>query len=266
MSLACDLALLVDAARRAGAIAMPYFEGRRALDVRDKGKNDPVTAADLAVDAFLKETLLSARPDHGWLSEESADDRSRLTAGRVFIVDPIDGTRAFVKGRPHFAVSAALVEAGRPVAGVVFNPAEDELYEAASGGGARLNGQALRPKAPDGLDSLRLLTGDDVIGAKGWTRPWPDGVTTGHVNSVAYRVCLAASGRWDAVLAPGGKSDWDIAACDLIAQEAGLRLTDLDGAAYRYNQEGTRHDGLICAAPDIHDAIARRVREARQAQ
>ena len=136
--LATDHALLLDAVREAGALALKYF--RTDVESWDKSPDNPVSEADLAVDKLLRDKLMTARPGYGWLSEETADTPDRRTKSHVWIVDPIDGTRAFLRGTPQFAVSAALVVDEHPVSGAVFNPAQGEMFEAKKGGGARLNG------------------------------------------------------------------------------------------------------------------------------
>lgn len=254
-----DLALLTEAARAAGAASMPWFKGDKDLKIQDKQDNSPVTAADIAVNDILRKHLTEARPDYAWLSEESAEDPARFTARRVFIIDPIDGTRAFIRGQPHFTICAAVVEDGRPVAGVVFNPARDEFYAAAKGEGATLNGAPIRVTTPDSLDGIRLVCQPEFIASKKWPDPWPD-MHVELCNSMAYRIALVAGGTWDAALAPNPKSDWDLAAADIVATEAGARITNLDGAVIRYNQERTRHSGVICAAPDLHGKILERMR------
>ncbi len=133
-----DTALLVETVREAGKIARKYFRGEYAS--WDKGGGNPVTEADIAIDRNLREVLLAARPNYGWLSEETEDDPARLTRDRVFIVDPIDGTVGFLKGRPHFTIVASVVHAGRPVSAAIYNPITEEMYEATYRNGARLNG------------------------------------------------------------------------------------------------------------------------------
>ena len=137
MNLTADLALALEAASEAGAVAMRYFGTQ--MDVRDKSPNNPVSDADLAIDALLKERLLAKRPDYGWLSEETVDDQSRQSARFCWVVDPIDGTRAFIKAKPHFTICIGLLAESKPVLGVVFNPATGEMFDAFQGGGARLN-------------------------------------------------------------------------------------------------------------------------------
>jgi hypothetical protein len=153
--LAADLELLREAALESGRIALAHR--KRGLKIRSKPGGSPVTNADLAVDAFLTERLRAARPDYGWLSEETADNADRLAARRVLVVDPIDGTTAFMKNRPWFSVALAVVEDERPVVGVVYAPALDETYEAAVGSGARLNGQPISPSRAVTLRNCAML-------------------------------------------------------------------------------------------------------------
>lgn len=248
MTLADDLALLEAACRSGGAIARRRFqEGCRSWS---KQGGSPVTEADLEVDAHLKATLLAARPGHGWLSEESADDRSRLAHETLFIVDPIDGTVAFLKGRAHFTICAALVHGGVAVAGVVYNPMLDHLYKAMRGGGAFRNDERIHVSACHGLAGCAML-GDRAM----LTRPpWPQ-MRVETRNSVAYRVVLVADGSFDATVSLSAKRDWDLAAADIILREAGGRITDRDGTPLLYNQAEARQPSLVAAGPALHAEI-----------
>lgn len=246
LELDADLALLRDAAGEAGRIAMRYF--RRDPEVWMKVGDSPVTEADLAVDRFLRDTLTAARPDHGWLSEETADDLSRLHARRTFVVDPIDGTRAFVDGRDTWCVSVAIVENGRPVAGVLDCPALGEVYEATAGGGARMNG---RPMA------VSALRDDPVIGGPAWmTRALPWDVRQrmrklAHVPSLAYRLAMVADGRLDGTFIRPDSHDWDIAAAELMLREAGGALVGQDGATPPMATRNPRHGSMAAGSPHL---------------
>lgn len=255
--LGSDLALLTAAAEEAGALAMGYQTG--ALKVWDKGPDDPVTEADLAVDALLKDRLLSARADYGWLSEESTDTADRLDRRRVFVVDPIDGTRAYAQGGQTYAVAAALIEEGRPVAGVVHMPARAKTYAAAAGLGATLNGAALRVSDRSEPAGASALINKSGLGAHHWTGPAPE-VEPAFRPSLAYRICLVAEGRFDAVLTLRAAWEWDTAAGALIAAEAGAAVTDADGAPIRFNAPKASHNGLIAAPPALHAALMARRR------
>lgn len=251
-----DHRLLCAAVREAGALALSYF----GSDVAHwkKAGDSPVSEADLAVDRLLHDQLLSARPDYGWLSEETADDRRRLACRDVFIIDPIDGTRAFLKGKPHFTVCAALVRDGRPVAAAVYNPALDQFFDAIAGGGSRLNGAPIRVSSRAALPGCRMASHAPMFKHPAWSLPWPD-MEVIERNSVAYRLALVASGEVDAALALSGKSDWDIAAAELIVAEAGGTFTRHDGRAFVYNGDSTRHPSVMAANPALHAKLLERV-------
>lgn len=251
-----DRDLIVAAAREAGAIAMRHFRG----DIQSwpKGDDSVVSEVDLAVDRLLAERLRTARPDYGWLSEETKDDRTRLTRARTFIVDPIDGTRAFLRGEPHFTICIAVVEAQRPIASVVYNPASDELYEATAGGGVRLNGTPVAAGRRADLAGARVLGPRRLAKAAAFADLDPP-IRVEYRNSMAYRVVLVAAGTFDAALGLWGSHDWDLAAADLIVAEAGGRLTTHQGVDYRYNGDTVRHPSMVCAGAPLHAALIARL-------
>ena len=252
-----DLALIIAAAQEAGALAR---EIRRAgLVVEYKDDHSPVTNADLAADRLLTERLRAARPDYGWLSEETADDTDRLERRRIFVVDPIDGTRAFLKDRPWWSVAIAVVEDGQAVAGVVFAPEFDETFAAAAGRGATRNGEPIQPSGAVVLDDCRMVGDPVVFQHWSWPLAWP-AMRVEQRNSTAYRMCLVAAGEFDAAVAPVRKSDWDVAAGDLIAREAGCFVGDHNGEAFRYNRTRPSQASLICATPALAPLILDRVR------
>ncbi len=256
-----DLALIERAARGAGEIARSYFGGtyRRW----DKGKGQPVTEADLAVDQFLREMLTGARPDYGWLSEESTDTADRQLTSKTFVVDPIDGTIAFLKRRPHFTISIAVVENARPIAGVVLNPITDECYGASAGHGATLNGAPIHASNCDMIAGCRMLAAKSLFDHPLWAvppnRPWPP-MQIEQRNSIAYRLALVASGGYDAMLALSSKHDWDMAAGDLILHEAGGRLTNHLGGSLRYNESIPIQRSMVGAGERLHPLLIDRVR------
>jgi myo-inositol-1(or 4)-monophosphatase len=202
--------------------------------------------------------LRQARPSYGWLSEETADDHGRLECRRLFVVDPIDGTRAFLKGRPWWSVAVAVVEDGLPVAACVFAPEVGETYAAAAGQGATRNGEAIRPSGATALEDCRMVGDPVVFGHWSWPQPWP-AMRVEQRNSTAYRMCLVAAGDFDAAVAPVRKSDWDVAAGDLIAREAGCFVGDHTGAGFRYNRARPSQASLICATPALAPLILERV-------
>ena len=252
-----DLALILEAAQEAGALARDIR--RQGLEVTYKPEdNTPVTNADLAADKLLTQRLRAARPDYGWLSEETADDTDRLACRRIFVVDPIDGTRAFLKGRPWWSVAIAVVEDGLPVAGAVFAPEVGELYGAALGQGATRNGELIAASTTTSLDNCRMAGNPVIFEHPSWPTPWP-AMRVEARNSTAYRMCLVAAGDFDAAVAPVRKSDWDVAAGDLIAREAGCFVGDHLGRAFRYNRARPSQASLICATQALAPLILERV-------
>jgi myo-inositol-1(or 4)-monophosphatase len=248
-----DLALLESCVRKAGEIARNFYGTQFKRWSKDGGS--PVTEADLAVDAYLKENLLAARPGYGWLSEESIDNAERLSAARVFVVDPIDGTVAFLKHRPHFTICAAVVENGRPLAAVVYNPISEECFTAQLGGGAFLNG------APIHVADRQAIPGARMLGPKTtFENGWPE-MEISSFSSIAYRVTLVATGQYDAMVSLSVKRDWDLAAADLILREAGGLLTDETGAALIYNRAAATQRASIAAGPQLHAALLAHLRQ-----
>jgi myo-inositol-1(or 4)-monophosphatase len=251
-----DLDRLAAAVKEAGQIALSYFKG--SFRSWTKGTGDsPVTEADMAANDLLHRRLLS--PGDGWLSEESDNDPSRLDAGRVWVVDPIDGTRAFIAGREDWSVSAALVVDGRPVAAALYAPVTDELFLATAGGGAVRNDISIRASAQDGLAGARVagpkrMLERIVLRGTGI-------VTMPRVHSLALRLARVAHGELDAAVAGGSGQDWDLAAADLLVHEAGGLLTDLDGMALVYNRPQPIHGVLIAAGRERHAALVGLVRE-----
>ncbi len=249
-----DARLLCAAVREAGALALDYF--RRGLEVRrwEKNPGDPVSDADMAVDRLLQERLTKARPDYGWLSEETPDDGARIGRNKLWVVDPIDGTRAFLAGRPQFTVCAALVAGDAAVAAAVYNPASDEFFEAVAGGGARCNGQPIRTSRHEGLAGASLLASKRTFEQRDWAKSLP-GARFTDMNSIAYRMVKAAAGAYDAAVSTSPKRDWDIAAADLIVREAGGACTTMAGALFRYNRPEALHPSVLAAGPALHAAL-----------
>jgi myo-inositol-1(or 4)-monophosphatase len=207
---------------------------------------------------MLRAELCAARPGYGWLSEETPDTPDRLRAERVFIVDPIDGTRAFIAGKKAWAHSLAVAERGRVVAGVVLLPAHGRTYAAAAGAGATRDGAAIAPTGRSALDGASVLTTGGQLSAAHWPGGAP-AVERHFRPSLAYRMCLAAEGRFDAMVTFREAWEWDVAAGDLIAREAGAAVTDRDGAAAVYNSPGAKVAGMVVAGPALHaEILARR--------
>ncbi|MCV2448921.1 3'(2'),5'-bisphosphate nucleotidase CysQ [Paracoccus sp. DMF] len=249
-----DLALLEQAAVEAGEIALRFW--RQAPQVWDKpGGAGPVTEADLAVNTHLEAVLRKARPDYGWLSEESADTPERLAAEHCFIVDPIDGTRAFIDGQQGFSVSLAVARAGRVVAGVVHLPAMGVTYAAAEGGPALRDGRPIAASS-HGFQDARVLTGKPGLDPRHWRGVAPP-LRRVFRPSLAWRFCLVADGQFDATLSVRPAWEWDVAAGSLIAARAGCQVSDLAGAPMRFNTPQALTPGLVVAGPALHGAMLR---------
>jgi myo-inositol-1(or 4)-monophosphatase len=254
-SLEEDYALLKTAVRDAGELALTYF--RQQILVNRKPDGSEVSEADLAVDTALKLDLHTRRPDYGWLSEESEDDQERLKCRRVWMVDPIDGTNAFLRHLPEWTVSAALVEDGVPVLGAVYNPATKEFFNAMRGKGAFRNDQPIAASKKATLDGALLIASGGLFKKKIWKEPWPE-VNSKWVNSVAYRLALVACGQADATISLSAKSEWDLAAAALIVEEAGGVITDHHGETHRYNRPSPRFPSLVASGKAMHPLLIER--------
>ena len=250
-SAAADLVLIGQAAREAGEIAMRYF--RSDPEVWLKNGSSPVSEADIAVDAFLRETLSAARPDYGWLSEETADTPERLTARRTFVVDPIDGTRAFIDGRDIWCVSIAVVEDGLPLAGVLECPVRNEFYQAEVGGPALLNGDRIAVAA-EKSSPLRIAGPKPMLkAAPAFMRAGPD---IPYIPSLAYRIAMVAKGALDATFVRPHSHDWDLAAADLILRCAGGSLIERDGTPPAYGGTDPRHGALAAGSGRVIETVS----------
>ncbi|MCS6761532.1 MAG: 3'(2'),5'-bisphosphate nucleotidase CysQ [Candidatus Devosia symbiotica] len=239
-----DLELLRTSAVAAGIIASGFF--RREIKSWNKENASPVSEADILVDRYLAAALLQARPTYGWLSEETADNPSRLDCERVFVVDPIDGTRGFLRGENSWTVCLAVVENGIAVAGVVYAPMRDELYEAVKGEGARLNGQVIRrrrPGAPPVIPAASAVHQQLQDAGLNYTRG-------PYYPSLAYRLVQVATGKLDAVVSRRGSQDWDIAAATVILDECGIDIADVCSGFPQFNRRDVRH-GALAALGDM---------------
>ncbi len=256
-----DLRLLTDAAHAAGTIAHRFF--RKAPDAWEKpGGAGPVTEADLAVDRMLREELGAARPAYGWLSEETEDDPARLEADRVFIIDPIDGTRAFIEGNATWAISLAVAERGAVTAAVVYLPMRDMLYTAAKGAGARFNGDPILASPKRDLAGARVLAARPTFDPWNWQDATPPPVKRAFRSSLAYRMSLVGEGRFDAMLTLRATWEWDIAAGALIVAEAGGIVSDRRLAPLRFNSPGAQVNGVLAAGAGLHGKLGARLSQA----
>lgn len=253
-----DLELLTEAARRAGQIALGFW--RRDPRSWDKGGDaGPVTEADLAVNDELQASLMAARPGYGWLSEESEANASRLDAQNCFIIDPIDGTRAFIAGQEGFSHSLAVTDGDRIVAAVVHLPVRDITYTAFADGPALRNGQPIAPTQAD-IDGASVLTYRAVSEPGHWRDDQIPPFRREFRPSLAWRLCLAAEGQFDAALSLRAAWEWDIAAGSLIAERAGAVVTDRRGEQMRFNGPRAMVDGLIVAGERLHGQILDRLK------
>lgn len=249
---------LIGAAVEAGHAIMPMFRNA-ALDVWQKSDCSPVSEADMRANQVLREVLLRReRADYGWLSEESADDPDRRDKRRTFIVDPIDGTRAFVKGDDQFTVCLALCEDDNILASVIYAPARNELYAAAKGMGATLNGKPISASLCEDLENCAMIGQKRMFEHPSWPAPWPP-MELAYKNSTSYRMALVARGDFDATLALVPKADWDAAPGTLIAREAGARVSDHLGRPFRFCQDEPVQPGLVCAAAPLYPRLIQRL-------
>ncbi|MFK7878636.1 inositol monophosphatase family protein [Roseobacter sp.] len=250
---ATDLDLIKDAARLAGQIATS-FVGKTARQWDKPDGAGPVTEADIAVNDALENMLCEARPDYGWLSEESEDSGERLQRDTVFVIDPIDGTRSFVEGSRTWAHSIAIAHNNEITAAVIFLPMRDKLYSAALGKGAFHNGAQLSISAQSELNEAEILATKPVMHADHWPNGLPD-FTRSHRPSLAYRLGLVAEARFDGMLTFRPSWEWDIAAGALIVTEAGGKCTDKTGARLRFNNGKPLLNGVIAAGPMLHRQV-----------
>jgi myo-inositol-1(or 4)-monophosphatase len=250
-NLARDVELLTDTVREAGQLALSLF--RTELKTWTKGASSPVSEADIAVNDLLEARLRAATPDYGWLSEESVDDEDRLGRRLVWIVDPIDGTRGYLAGREDWCVSVALVEDTAPVLAAVFAPVTDEFFFAARGKGATRNAAPIEVTAGTELEFSRIAGPKPLV--ERLNQSSAEIVLYPRIASLALRLCRVAQGHLDAAFAGGQSRDWDLAAANLIVQEANGRMTALSGDPILYNRREVAHGMLVAAGRDRHASI-----------
>ncbi|MBV9557487.1 MAG: 3'(2'),5'-bisphosphate nucleotidase CysQ [Pseudolabrys sp.] len=243
--------------REAGEIALA--SSKRAFKHWTKDGDSPVSEADIAVNDFLLAHLPSLVPGAGWLSEETEDDLARMSSAAIWVVDPIDGTRAFIQGRPDWSIAVALVEDGRPTVAAIYAPITGEMFLGARGEGATVNGRRLQVSASGTLNGIRLAGPQSYLKRLAQLNshilPQP------KIHSLALRITRVAAGELDAAFASRNSHDWDLAAADLLVHEAGGILSDFSGRALRYNQAETKHGALIAAGTERHRALVELVRD-----
>jgi myo-inositol-1(or 4)-monophosphatase len=244
-------ARVAEVVREAGSLALSMFG--KPIKSWTKGPTaSPVCEADIVINSFLRERLTAGLDDVAWLSEESVDDAARLGADYVWVVDPIDGTRAYIAGQPDWAVSAALIEHNRPVAACLYAPAMDEFFAAQTGAGATLNGKPIAATRGADLRNARIAGPQKFLDRLGSVLPFTR-MPRGH--SLALRLARVAQGTCDAAIAGGNSHDWDLAAADLLVHEAGGALSPLAGGTIAYNRPVPRHGMLVAAGRDRHAAL-----------
>jgi len=247
-----ELSVAVDAARAAGSIIRRWYD--RAYTVRDKGHDSPVTDADVEANQRIRDIIRTAFPDDGWLSEETRDSAERLGRARVWIVDPLDGTKEFIKRIPEFCVCVALAEDGVASVGVSYNPVREELVAGARGQGVTLNGQPARVSAEASLSAARVLVSRSEVERGEWAE-FESTVRIELTGSVAYKLALIAAGRGDATFSLTPKNEWDVCAGAALITAAGGWITDRYGHPLRFNQRQTRLPGIIASNGRLHAPI-----------
>ena len=242
------------AALEAGRIIRHYYGRRDSYHISSKGKDSPVTNADMEADKAIWTILTQAFPQYGWLSEESVDDPKRLEHSRVWIVDPLDGTKEFIKGIPELAVAIALAEDGKPVVGVTYNPIKEEMYWAASGAGCHLGDRRVEVTHTNTLAGATLLASRSETSRGEW-ETYRGQFKTMPTGSVAYKLALVAAGAADGTFTRSPKSEWDIASGAALLAEAGGRFTDIEGNEVRLNQRDVTFKGLIGSNPLLYPIL-----------
>jgi len=248
------LAVAQEAARQAGEVILSYYSSH--YEIQSKGVDNPVTTADLAANRVLREVLLEAFPEAGWLSEESADDAARLQRDYVWIIDPIDGTKEFIQGIDEFVVVVAFVVQQQVQVAVTYNPVRRELLHACRGQGAFCNTQPIHVSPRSQLPGALVLASRSETGRGEWDR-FHDVLTVRPMGSVAYKLAQVAQGACDLTFSLVPKNEWDICAGTLLVTEAGGQVTDLQGQPFRFNQPETLRAGLLATNGLLHTQVLR---------
>lgn len=261
--LARDLATLRAVAREAGYLALDYRR-RGKTETWEKSPGHPVTEADLAANALIAHRLGAARPHYGWLSEETVDDHANRRTSRIWVVDPIDGTRAYMRARADWCVGLAVVERGEAVAGVVYAPELDRLYEARRGGAAFCNSEPIETSRQGAIEGCRMIANEGMVRHKDWRPSWPEmQLAVPRPNATLLRLVMVASGEWDATIALASKSDWDLAAASVIVEVAGGAATTHRGERFGFNQPVPVQQSVIAAGMALHPLLIRRTEKVR---
>ncbi len=255
-----DFETLRALAKEAGDLAMSFLR-RGGAESWNKPAGGPVTEADLAINRLCAERLRRARPGYGWLSEETLDNPAARDADRVWVIDPIDGTKAYITGDPHWCIGLALVEEGRAVAGVIYAPQLGQFYEALAGAGARLNGGDVRVSDASREAGMRLIANEGLVTHPGWAEPWPPvELARPKPNATLLRMAFVASGAWDAALVLSEKADWDVAAGAVLVEEAGGRVTTHMGEPLVFNRAVPAQRSVVASGNGVHPLLVRRAK------
>jgi myo-inositol-1(or 4)-monophosphatase len=252
-----ELDVAREAALSAGEILERYFRDR-GFEIDQKGKDNPVTTADFEADHEIKRLLRGPFPDYGWLSEETADSPERLSRARVWIVDPLDGTKEFIKGIPEFVVAIALAEDGKPILGVTYNPIKREMFWCARGSGCYMDSHVVHVTLTPTLENATILASRSETSRGEW-KAYEGKLRVNPIGSVAYKLALVAAGRADATFTRTPKSEWDIASGAALITEAGGRITDIDGSEMRFNKPSVKLKGFVASNTLLHEEIERLV-------
>ena len=241
-----------------GKIALKWFNNKPSVWKKEDGTD--VSEADIEIDNFLQVELKKRIPYAGWLSEENKDDYSRLNYNKTLIVDPIDGTKSFLTGKKDFCISIALIKSGRPISAIIYNPINKELFEAEKNKGSWLNSEKIFTTKTLKLENSKMCAFKPMFSHPAWKKPWPK-MLIDNKNSIAYRMALVSSGQFDSMMALNTKSDWDIAAGDLLINESGGKVTDHKGNQLLYNLKNISKKSIIGTCIGLHDKIIERVKE-----
>jgi myo-inositol-1(or 4)-monophosphatase len=247
-----ELEIAIKAARAGGAIVRKYYQG--SYEVHEKAPDNPLTVADTEADEAIKQIVLENFPADGWLSEETRDSEDRLGKSRVWIVDPLDGTKEFTQHIPEFCVCVALAVDGVVEVGVSYNPVTEKLFAARRGAGTTLNGEPVRCTSKTELSQAVVLASRSEDKRGEWD-PYKSLLRVRLTGSVAYKFALIAAGEADATFSLTPKNEWDICAGTLLVEEAGGVVTDRYGRPLTFNNRKTLLPGLIAASPGLYGAI-----------
>ena len=249
--------LVKESILEAGKLALKWF--KKDPEQWEKDDGSLVSKADIEINDLLNKLLKNKNPEFGWLSEENEDDRSRLNKKITFVVDPLDGTKAFLEGKKEFSISVAIVKNGLPISGIVFSPSTGEMFEAEKNKGSWKNNKKVIISNYNRLEKCKMIAFKPMFSHPAWKEPWPK-MDIENRNSIAYRMALVASGQYDAMMALNSKNDWDIAAGDLLISEAGGIVTLHTNKKIIYNTENIKKPSVIGTNKSIHDKIIKRVK------